>query len=40
MNYCAHSAMYTYYTVCALGIRLPKWVRETEGQASQGFRCR
>ncbi|VDL86667.1 unnamed protein product [Nippostrongylus brasiliensis] len=26
MNYFAHSAMYTYYTLSAYGIRMPKWV--------------
>lgn len=26
MNYFAHSVMYTYYTIVAYGIRLPRWV--------------
>ncbi|CAI5446123.1 unnamed protein product [Caenorhabditis angaria] len=29
MNYIAHSLMYTYYTVSAIGYRLPKWVSMT-----------
>ncbi|KAL6727652.1 hypothetical protein Aduo_009510 [Ancylostoma duodenale] len=26
MNYFAHSVMYTYYTIVAYGIRLPRWI--------------
>lgn len=29
MNYLAHSFMYTYYTVKAAGVRLPRWVSMT-----------
>ncbi|GMR41594.1 hypothetical protein PMAYCL1PPCAC_11789 [Pristionchus mayeri] len=29
MNYLAHSFMYTYYTVAAAGVRLPRWVPMT-----------
>ncbi|EGT33792.1 CBN-ELO-4 protein [Caenorhabditis brenneri] len=29
MNYFAHSLMYTYYTVSAIGYRMPKWVSMT-----------
>ncbi|GMT18912.1 hypothetical protein PFISCL1PPCAC_10209, partial [Pristionchus fissidentatus] len=29
MNYLAHSFMYTYYAIAALGVRFPKWVSMT-----------